>query len=838
MKKTYTEPGTAITKGKRYFALVLALALVIGLMPVMESRADAPLSLDKEDIYLYPGEVVPLTVNTVGEVQWEKGPSNAPVTLYTDENCTAPLDSGNTTTTTVYVKANEGITSPQNATITVEQGSFSKDCTVHLFNPDFVEITLDLGEGHEELAAGVKDWLCSYGATGDENSHDPQFKCKNGNVTGHTITISIATVKPDSNSTSVTVGDVHTLVGEAVKATVGETRINNGAVFIGVGRRAIDQYDTLDALADELLMNTEGFTETIAADATFHILWATPIPSVSVTVEQPQVGSIIGGNSQPAFTLPAGAKYSMKQTSESPSWLNSTGSTLGVQETVAAGMTYSASVTLSPEIGYCFTDSTVITAKTANDTILNDVRTTISTIPHGFTGCQMLIRTNGITPASGSHTVSFDANGGTLRESSPMQGTTFSAPQAPVRSGYLFEGWWTAPSGGTKITFPYTPTDDVTLYAHWKRTIPFVSSAQMSYILASVTEPSLTGIYTSGADVMSKLPTDTTILLTNGSERGVSIEWTKISGAEKEERYRGTIVLPSDVTNPNAIPTSFEYVAKLIGIELVSIDAPIDHGVFAFGEESTIPKKCPQVAVLHLADDSTREANIKWRQVSKSEDEIKYRGTIQLPDDVINLNKISTTVMFTAKLIEKPTGHFELEKLTLDYTDNPQYVMLLDYSEGEITYASDDEQIVRVSPSRSYDLNTGQTVDIGKYAVLDFVAAGTTTIHAFINGYEVDTLVVTVNKATQKLKVTYNKKTSYTIAETVLKEKPIRLTLNISGNKTPCKYSCKKPLSFNLSAKRLTIVKGAKKGTYVFTVRAAASKKYKAAKVTFTVNVK
>lgn len=38
----------------------------------------------------------------------------------------------------------------------------------------------------------------------------------------------------------------------------------------------------------------------------------------------------------------------------------------------------------------------------------------------------------------------------------------------PTRSGYNFLGWYTASSGGTQVGNTYTPTENVTLYAHWE----------------------------------------------------------------------------------------------------------------------------------------------------------------------------------------------------------------------------------------------------------------------------------------------------------------------------------------------------------------------------------
>lgn len=101
-------------------------------------------------------------------------------------------------------------------------------------------------------------------------------------------------------------------------------------------------------------------------------------------------------------------------------------------------------------------------------------------------------------PPSG-YTVSFNTNGGSSvssitstksfngwNNSSPgtFSGTTYTYGEGsgyitanyknnsvnlpkPTKSGYTFDGWYTASSGGTKVNNTYTPTENITLYAHW-----------------------------------------------------------------------------------------------------------------------------------------------------------------------------------------------------------------------------------------------------------------------------------------------------------------------------------------------------------------------------------
>ena len=69
-------------------------------------------------------------------------------------------------------------------------------------------------------------------------------------------------------------------------------------------------------------------------------------------------------------------------------------------------------------------------------------------------------------------TVTYDANGGSI---SPQYETTLAETSvtlpAPNRNGYVFDGWHTAPSGGTRVGGAgdsFVVEVDVTLYAHWR----------------------------------------------------------------------------------------------------------------------------------------------------------------------------------------------------------------------------------------------------------------------------------------------------------------------------------------------------------------------------------
>lgn len=70
------------------------------------------------------------------------------------------------------------------------------------------------------------------------------------------------------------------------------------------------------------------------------------------------------------------------------------------------------------------------------------------------------------------YTVAFNANGGSVGQSSKTvrSGEAYGDLPTPTRTGYSFEGWYTASDGGEKVTASTRVNllGDQTLYAHWK----------------------------------------------------------------------------------------------------------------------------------------------------------------------------------------------------------------------------------------------------------------------------------------------------------------------------------------------------------------------------------
>lgn len=67
--------------------------------------------------------------------------------------------------------------------------------------------------------------------------------------------------------------------------------------------------------------------------------------------------------------------------------------------------------------------------------------------------------------------VTYDGNGGTVSTSSKSvtYDSAYGSLATATRTGYSFDGWFTAASGGTKINSSMTVStaSNHTLYAHW-----------------------------------------------------------------------------------------------------------------------------------------------------------------------------------------------------------------------------------------------------------------------------------------------------------------------------------------------------------------------------------
>lgn len=86
-------------------------------------------------------------------------------------------------------------------------------------------------------------------------------------------------------------------------------------------------------------------------------------------------------------------------------------------------------------------------------------------------GNRVCYAVNGIVVPDPLPVVTFDANGGMAEFVTKVvnNGDVLGVLPEATQSGYIFEGWFTEPQGGTRMSHPdqYVVQGDMTLYAHW-----------------------------------------------------------------------------------------------------------------------------------------------------------------------------------------------------------------------------------------------------------------------------------------------------------------------------------------------------------------------------------
>lgn len=84
------------------------------------------------------------------------------------------------------------------------------------------------------------------------------------------------------------------------------------------------------------------------------------------------------------------------------------------------------------------------------------------------------------------YTIGLDACGGvssTVVVTTNLDGKLTTLPESPTMDGYTFNGWYTEPVGGSKVTTSTVFTSDATIYAHW------IAKAGASTVPQPATQP-------------------------------------------------------------------------------------------------------------------------------------------------------------------------------------------------------------------------------------------------------------------------------------------------------------------------------------------------------------
>jgi uncharacterized protein (TIGR02145 family)/uncharacterized repeat protein (TIGR02543 family) len=107
-----------------------------------------------------------------------------------------------------------------------------------------------------------------------------------------------------------------------------------------------------------------------------------------------------------------------------------------------------------------------------------------------------------------TYTITFNPNGGTVNPTSATTGDDgkLASEPTPTRSGYTFDGWYTAATGGAEVTTSTVFTANTTVYAHWvSGTVPTYT---ITFNANSGTVTPTSGV-TTAHGTLSSLPTPT-----------------------------------------------------------------------------------------------------------------------------------------------------------------------------------------------------------------------------------------------------------------------------------------------------------------------------------------
>ena len=187
-----------------------------------------------------------------------------------------------------------------------------------------------------------------------------------------------------------------------------------------------------------------------------------------------------------------------------------------------------------------------------------------------ITSITVTYETGGSTP---TYTVTYDANGGAVSPASDSYtNTPINLPTPTIEGCYLFDGWYTAKTGGTKVQSPYTPTANITLYAHW--------TASTATYMAMINQPDATTNCrvkiskdgTTGVeDYYDDIACGTTIHLLGTPSHG----YKGLTYTAKDDNNNNVTITPNGLNNASFVMPASSVEITATPIPCDAMDAPV-----------------------------------------------------------------------------------------------------------------------------------------------------------------------------------------------------------------------------------------------------------------------
>lgn len=237
------------------------------------------------------------------------------------------------------------------------------------------------------------------------------------------------------------------VVSQSVSAGSDVKRGDTVIITVSSGRETIDVANVVGMTRAEAekTLKGQGFTVVVLEN------YNTNVPAGKIISQSPSAGTAQLNGSQIVIYVSKG-KQAVTVTYDANGGTVSPGS-----KSVYPSETYGALPTPS-RTGYTFTGW--YTAKTGGGKVTDTTKVNTQSNHTLYARWQ-----------ANSYTISFNSNGGGTAPASKKvsYGSKYGTLGTVTRTGYTFDGWYTAANGGTKVTADtvFNKTSNQTLYAHW-----------------------------------------------------------------------------------------------------------------------------------------------------------------------------------------------------------------------------------------------------------------------------------------------------------------------------------------------------------------------------------
>jgi uncharacterized repeat protein (TIGR02543 family) len=231
------------------------------------------------------------------------------------------------------------------------------------------------------------------------------------------------------------------------------------------------------------------------------------------------------------------------------------------------------------------------------------------------------------TPAT--YTVTFDSQSGTPTPN-PItgiaSGATVTLPADPTQTGYTFNGWFTATTGGTAFTAATPVTADMIVYAQW---------TPVTYTIV-VTQ---TGNGTIAPDTQTGIASGTNEPFTITPAFGYQVAGVSVDSAPVGIVTTYTF---ANVTANHTITANFSAVAVLAVARVFPVaSVTVDNGT------PVVNITLPTTVIVALSNGTTKIFSVIWNTGSydsATPGTYTFVGTLTLPSGVTNPNNLTASV--------------------------------------------------------------------------------------------------------------------------------------------------------------------------------------------------